>query len=110
MKRSIDVGPVSLARSFWIRNVGLMGQRYVRVPLLFPRCSSIHTFFMRIPVDIICLDSDNVVVNFRPNVPPWRVVLGGRSTKSILEAPAGFARRHGLFVGDLIEYEESARA
>lgn len=110
MNRSIDIGPVSMARSFWVRNIGLMGQRYVRVPLLFPRCSSIHTFFMRIAVDIICLDSDNVIVNFKPNVQPWRVVLGGRSTKAILEAPAGFARRHGLFVGQMIEFEEWAQA
>lgn len=104
---TVHIGPVTVARSFPARTIGLIGRSWV-TPMLFPRCHSIHTFFMRLPVDIVCLDRDNRVVRSIQGVRPWRVVSGGRRTQSILELPAGSVRKKGLGVGDQVEYLEKA--
>lgn len=111
MSDSFHVGPVRVALSSWARVVGLIGQGHVgSIPLYFPRCSAIHTFFMRIPVDIVCLDRDHRIVKIEGNVGPWRIVMGGLRTRSIFEFPAGYARRNDLRIGELMEWEEFERA
>lgn len=105
---TVQIGPVTVARSFLARTIGLIGRSWV-IPMLFPRCHSIHTFFMRFPVDIACLDLNHRVIRVMPGVRPWRVVAGGRRTHSILELPAGALRKRGIGVGDQIEYVEVSR-
>ena len=51
---------VEVARSFWARGRGLMGR--ATLPLgfalvIFPE-SSIHTFFMRVPIDVLFVGRD----------------------------------------------------
>lgn len=105
------VGPVRVAVSSRARVIGLIGQGHVgSIPLYFPRCSAIHTFFMRMAVDIVCLDRAHKIVKIEPSVGPWRIVLGGVRTRSIFEFPAGYARRNDLRIDMLVEWEEFERA
>ena len=107
MTKPLHLGAVTIARRLPTRIVGLMGKRHVgTIPILFPRCSSIHTYFMRVPVDVLCLDRHNKIVRLLENVRPWRVVFGGRATRSILEAQRGYSRLHRLVVGKYVEYVE----
>jgi len=97
----VDIGGVDVARTPWKRLVGLMGRRSVAgVQLLFPRCTSIHTCFMRVPIDVIFLDRSSKVVRIAPDVRPWRLVFGGAGAESVLEATTGFAAERQLAVGD----------
>jgi uncharacterized membrane protein (UPF0127 family) len=41
--------------------------------LLIPRCSSVHTFGMRFPVDIAFADSEGTVLRVIRSVPPRRI-------------------------------------
>ncbi|MBA2506574.1 MAG: DUF192 domain-containing protein [Thermoleophilaceae bacterium] len=55
-------------------------------PLLIPRCSSVHTFGMRVALDLVWLDSDWRVVRVDRAVPPRRV-RGCRGAWGVLELP-----------------------
>lgn len=57
------------------------------VGLLIPRCSSVHTFGMRFPLDLLFLGECGEVVSTRRLVPPRRFVFCGQA-KAVLELPA----------------------
>ena len=53
-----------IAKSFWQRLVGLMFKNSIGIEkiIIFYNASSIHTFFMRFPIDIIFLGDRKSVV------------------------------------------------
>ena len=69
--------------------------------LLFPRTSSVHTHFMRYPIDVVFLDADGSVVSIRHALRPWRFA-SSRGSSSVLELPAGEAARLELAEGDVL--------
>lgn len=91
---SPDVGTVDVfvARSFRHRLVGLMGRRSLPpgYAVLFPRCDSVHTAWMRMPIDVVFLDARGRVLEVRSGVPPWRVARR-RGAAAVLECGAGRA-------------------
>ena len=56
--------------------------------LLIPRCSSVHTFGMRFPLDLYFLGEGGEVVAERRLVPARRLAFCGRA-RAVLELPAG---------------------
>lgn len=96
---------VDKADTIWTRFVGLMGRRDLGdVRLWFPRCTSIHTCFMRGSIDVVFLDEANVVVSLHPEVRPWRLV-NARHAASALELSTGGIRELTLRVGDEVLWE-----
>jgi uncharacterized membrane protein (UPF0127 family) len=81
--------------------VGLLGRRSLPAGkgLLIRPASSVHTFFMRFPIDVVFLDRNGVVVGIRHEVRPWRAAFA-RGGRSVLELSAGEAARTGVRVGD----------
>lgn len=71
-------------------------------------CNSIHTFFMRIPIDVAFLDKDLRIVKVMPAMPPWRASSIYFSAKSVLELPAGVFAGSGTVEGDELAFEEVA--
>jgi hypothetical protein len=69
--------------------------------LLFPRTSSVHTQFMRYPIDVVFLDAERRVVSIRPKLRPWRFA-SCRGSSSALELAGGEAARLGLAEGDVL--------
>ena len=63
--------------------------------LLLRPAGSVHTAFMRFPIDVVFLDGAMQVLRVEPNVRPWRVA-GQRRARAVLELAAGSrrARRH----------------
>jgi uncharacterized protein len=80
---------VHLARGLRARALGLAHLERERVGrgLLIPRCSSVHTFGMRFPLDVFFLDAEGRVISVRRRVPPRRVVWQ-RGAAAILEIPS----------------------
>jgi uncharacterized protein len=66
--------------------------------LLLRPASSIHTFFMRFPIDVVFLDRELGVRKVVPELGPWRLA-GARGARSALELPAGEASRRGIAAG-----------
>ena len=77
-----------VARTFWQRFKGLMGRKALAKGegMLILKCNSIHTCFMRFPIDATFLDCDDNVVKVVRNIRPWRFcVWGGRRACKVLE-------------------------
>jgi len=91
----------SLADSPVARMKGLLGRDGLEQGegLLLRPAASIHTFFMRFPIDAVFLDKSLVVVGIEDAIDPWRTAKQ-RGAKSVLELPAGESTRRGLSVGD----------
>ena len=66
--------------------------------MLIRPANSIHTWFMRFPIDVVFLDGDLTVLRVRSAVRPWRTA-GCRGAKAVLELAAGEAERRGVQAG-----------
>src|SRR5688500_9528942 len=79
------------ARTFADRFVGLMGRQDLPIGdgLHIVPCNSIHTFFMKIAIDVAFLDAGGRIVKLIPAMPPWRASSIYFGAKSVLELPAG---------------------
>jgi uncharacterized membrane protein (UPF0127 family) len=66
-------------------------------------CQSIHTFFMKFPIDVIYLDKELIVVGTEQSLPPGK--LGGRfkNAHSVIEVKAGFISKKNIFVGQALQ-------
>jgi uncharacterized membrane protein (UPF0127 family) len=97
-----DFRHVPVARSVADRARGLIG-RTGRLMIFIPQCGSIHTAFVKAAIDVIFVDRENRILSIDAGVRPWRVRIGPRGSKSVLELPDGEAAKSGLHVGDTIE-------
>jgi uncharacterized membrane protein (UPF0127 family) len=68
-------------------------------------CESVHTFFMKFPIDLVYLDKKRKVRKVRSAVPAWRL-SACLSAHSILELPAGTIERTGTLPGDELLIED----
>jgi uncharacterized protein len=82
---------------------GLLGRRDLPrgEGILLRPAASVHTFFMRFPIDVVFLDREQVVVGIEPRLRPWRTA-GRRGAQAVLELAAGESERRGLAVGDAL--------
>ena len=83
------------------RMKGLLGRRSL-LPgdgLLLKPAGSIHTWFMRFPIDAVFLDGDLRVVDVRHDVKPWRTAVR-RGAKCVLELGSGEAALRGVTPGE----------
>jgi len=90
-----------VADTFWTRFRGLMGHKGLADDegLLLRPAGSVHTLFMRFPIDVVFLDREYTVVKVVPDLRPWRLALARRG-KRTLELPSGAAARAGLERGE----------
>ena len=70
-------------------------------------CESVHTFFMKFPIDLVYLDKRRKVRKVRNAVPAWRM-SACFAAHSVLELPAGTAAATGTKVGDELVIEKLA--
>ncbi len=98
------IGEARIAKSFFSRLLGLMFKKEISrdSALCFYRASSIHTFFMRFPIDIVFLDKDKKIIRISEALRPWRAVYCPRSYLTI-ELTANKAYEIGLKVGDRLD-------
>jgi uncharacterized protein len=86
------------------RNRGLLGRDHLPAGdgLVLAPCFSIHTAFMRFPIDVIFVTRDGRVVKTCPAVPAWRMKVGW-GAYAVVELPAGSMEQARLKVGDMLE-------
>ena len=85
---------LATARSYRERGRGLMllDELPPGRALRIPRCSSVHTFWMRFPVDLVWLDGDGRVL--RVDCDQRRSVAWCRGAKEVVETRAGEGARY----------------
>ncbi len=91
--------PVKIADTFMSRFIGLMGKKHLDYGLLINPCNCVHTFFMKVPIDIVFLDKSHTVLGVKKNARPWRTVLYNAEACRILELPSGMADKLGITEG-----------
>jgi len=98
-KRSI------VARRFWTRFRGMIGRDFSAFDaMVFPNCSSVHTFWMSRPIDLVYLDRDDRVLGIRADAKPWRTFFGARGTRTIVEMAAGTLSEDLVREGDQLAW------
>jgi len=98
---------VELADTSETRRVGLLKHERLEPGsgLWIVPCESVHTFFMKFPIDLVYLDKQRKVRKVRHAVPAWRL-SACLTAHSILELPAGTAEKSGTLPGDELVIEK----
>jgi uncharacterized protein len=91
------------------RNKGLLGRTSLPpgAGLWIVPCESVHTFFMKFPIDLVYIDRNKRVKKVRRNVGPWRL-SACLSAHSIIELPAGVVERTETTPGDQLQISPAA--
>lgn len=86
------------------RRQGLLGRGGLRPgeALILAPCSTIHTAFMRFPLDLVFLDRAGRVLKTSSGVRPWRIRAAWRAF-AVVELAAGSLERSGTAAGDVVE-------
>ncbi len=104
LARSADVADTSAKR-----RTGLLKRERLEPGegLWIVPCESVHTFFMKFPIDLVYLDKRKKVRKVRNAVRPWRM-SACLVAHSVLELPAGTVEQSGTSVGDELAVEKLA--
>ncbi len=88
-RRRVLCRKVAVATGLRARLLGLalLERERAGAGLLIPRCSSVHTFGMRFPLDLVFLDAAGRPISWRMDVPP-RCVVRHRGAVAVLEIPS----------------------
>lgn len=84
-----------VADDAWSRGVGLIGTRQLAAGeglVIYP-CSSVHTFFMRMPIDVVYLSRTGQVIDVDRGLKPWRIGKLHRRVHYVIETASGVADR-----------------
>ena len=101
---AIDVAATSAQRV-----KGLLGRECLKdgQGLLIEHCSSLHTFFMHFPIDILFMDKRGKVLKAAQEVRPFKLVAAPFKAHYALELPVGAIKSSATKVGDHIDFSES---
>ncbi len=91
------------------RFIGLLGTTSLPEDggLLIRPSAGVHTWGMRMSIDVLALDGQDRVLACYENVGPWKLRGVGLRTKSVLELPPGTIRLCGVAVGDQVRVRKA---
>ena len=93
------------------RKRGLLGRDAVPddFALIIAPSSAVHTWFMRVSIDVVFVSRNGTVTKTCRGVKPWRVA-GSLKAFAVVEAAAGFIDRHRIIPGDIVRVREMSPA
>ena len=106
MKIIIDDKDIEIkkANTLFKRFKGLMGKKNITYGMMFKKCNSIHTFFMKENIDVIGLDNTNTIIYKCVNLEKNKVlgINNPKKNTSILELPQNTSKH--LKIGDKLTF------
>jgi uncharacterized membrane protein (UPF0127 family) len=101
----------TLANSLWVADtflsglLGLMGRRQLPAGegLWICPCQSVHSMWMRFPIDVIFLNNQKSIIHMVENMKPFRVSKHVLTARSVLELPARTIQATQTQLGDQID-------
>ncbi|MFD5649898.1 DUF192 domain-containing protein [Streptomyces sp. NPDC127039] len=99
--------PLEIAGSYRARTKGLLGRDSVDGAMLLSPANSVHTFRMRMAIDVAYLDRRLNVIAVR-TMRPGRLGLPRLRARHVLEAAAGAMGEWGVRVGAWVEVVEGS--
>lgn len=83
-KKTIDV---KMCTNLFSRLKGFMFNKNINNCLCFPKCNSVHTFFMLKPIDIVMTDNNYKILYIFKSVKPYRIILPKKKVYYTFELP-----------------------
>ena len=104
-KNSELANAAEIAKTSATRQKGLLGRTGLPEGggLWIIPCESVHTFFMKFPIDLVYINRRNIVKKIRRSVGPWRL-SACLTAHSIIELPVGAIDRSHTAPGDKLEF------
>jgi uncharacterized membrane protein (UPF0127 family) len=105
VRGTVLASSVEVADTSRTRRRGLLGRASLSPGegLWIIPCESVHTLFMRFPIDLIYIDRRKRIRRLRSDVIPWRLSVCF-SADSVLELAAGTIRASRTEQGDMLEF------
>lgn len=96
---------VRVARSFRDRGLGLMFRAGLGAGtgLVIDPCSSIHTMWMRFPLDVLYMAADGSVLRVDSRMKPWRIGPLFVRGRYVIELPPGTIETSRTEAGDVLD-------
>lgn len=103
-KNTVVAENVFLADSLFRRIKGLLGRTTFDKgqALIIKPCNSIHTFFMRFPIDVLFVDKNNKIIQAIPGVRPFKLTKIYFQANSVIELPPGTIKDSLTGLGDTL--------
>ena len=91
------------------RKKGLLGRESIPegYALIIAPCSAVHTFSMRVPLDLLFVSKNGTITKTCRGVRPWRMA-GSMGAYAVIEAAEGFIDRHELVPGEVVALRETS--
>jgi len=101
---------IKYADTFFTRLFGWIGKVEINESdaLLLKPCVRIHTFGMRIDIDVLFLDHLGVILHLTENLKPNKLSPNIKKARSVIELSAGTIRRMNIQLGDKIMINNSS--
>ena len=95
-----------IAASLAQRMQGLLGTKGLGPDqaLILKPCTSVHTFFMRFPIDVVFVDKKMCVIKTIPKMPSFRLSPFIWASSIAIELPAGKIAQSNTCRGDILEF------
>lgn len=77
-------------KSFYSRLKGFMFKKEINNALLFNKCNSIHTFFMKTNIDVIFCNQKNEILHYYKNLSPNHIILPKKNVTKVFEIPTNY--------------------
>jgi len=77
-------------KSFFSRLLGFMFKKNINSALLFDKCNSIHTFFMKENIDVIMCDKDNIILFFYKDLTKNKIIWPKKGVRKVFETPSRY--------------------
>ena len=94
--------PLEIATSYRARTKGLLGRDFIDGAILLSPANSVHTFRMRMSIDVAYLDRHLRVIAVR-TMRPGRLGMPRLRARHVLEAEAGAMTKWGVLEGAWVE-------
>ena len=77
-------------KSFFSRLMGFMFKKKIDCALLFNKCNSIHTFFMKNNIDVIMCDKNNNILYYYNNLGKNKIIWPKFNVFKTIELPVNY--------------------
>ncbi len=94
---------VKYYNNFFNRLMGFMFKKNFNYAICFPKCNSVHTFFMREKIDIIMTDKNYNIIYIYKNFKPWKIILPKKNIYYTFEIPIN---KLNFNIGDKINIKD----
>ena len=82
--KSIDIVE---CRTFFSRLKGFMFKKKIDYAIVFNRCNSIHTFFMKTNIDVIMCDKDDNILFYYHDLGKNKIIFPKKKVYKTIELP-----------------------